>query len=85
MRSADDQVTVGDVGFLGRSLITDPYGEAVAGPLSADDEGIAHGKLDLDDVDRARHRGPGIDPMENRRTDVYAELLGYVDPEREVW
>jgi predicted amidohydrolase len=74
---ADQVGAVGDVAFLGRSVVTDPYGNALVGPLSADDEDLVVVTLDLDEVDRARHRGPGIDPMQNRRTDVYASLLGY--------
>jgi predicted amidohydrolase len=81
-----DQVGQADqVTFLGRSVITTPYGEAAAGPLSPNDEAIAVVKLDLDDVQRARHRGPGIDPFENRRTDVYAADLGYQEPIKNPW
>ncbi|MCX6422306.1 MAG: hydratase [Actinobacteria bacterium] len=81
-----DQVGKADqVTFLGRSIITTPYGEAVAGPLSPTDEAIAVVKIDLDDVQRARHRGPGIDPFENRRTDVYAGDLGYQEPVKNPW
>ena len=76
---ADQVGSVGDVGFLGRSVITDPYGGALVGPLSATDEDLQLAVLDLEEIERARHRGPGIDPMENRRTDVYAELLGYTE------
>lgn len=70
--------------FLGRSIVTDPYGQAVAGPLSATEEGLIVAVLDLAEVAEARHRGAGIDPMANRRTDVYAADLGYrppIDPE----
>lgn len=66
--------------FLGRSIVTDPYGQAVIGPLSPTEEDLAVVTLDLEDVSRARHRGAGIDPMENRRTDVYAADLGYRTP-----
>lgn len=80
---ADQVGSSGDTVFLGRSVITDPYGQAVVGPLSADDEDLVVVTLDLDQVEQARHRGPGIDPMANRRTDVYADLLGYREPTTE--
>lgn len=66
--------------FLGRSVVVDPYGRAVVGPLDAVAEDVVVVEIDTDDVRRARHRGPGISPLEDRRTDVYGELLGYRDP-----
>ncbi len=69
--------------FLGQSVGVTPYGEVVAGPLSGSDEGIAHVSVDPQTVADARHRGPGIDPFENRRTDVYAVDLGYREPAAE--
>jgi N-carbamoylputrescine amidase len=73
-----DQVGEQDgVAFLGRSLVVDPFGEVLQGPLSATEEAVVAVNLDLGANDRARHRGPGISPRENRRTDVYGELLGY--------
>lgn len=63
--------------FLGRSLIVDPYGRPMVGPLSPDLAETAQATLDTDVVQAARHRGPGIDPLENRRTDLYAADLGY--------
>ena len=74
---ADQVGAVGDVGFLGRSVVADPFGNARVGPLSSDVEDLVVTELDLDEVEQVRHRGPGIDPMENRRTDVYAATLGY--------
>ena len=66
--------------FLGRSVVVDPDGRAVVGPLDAVAEDVVVVEIDTDDVRRARHRGPGISPLEDRRTDVYGELLGYRDP-----
>jgi predicted amidohydrolase len=67
--------------FLGRSLVVDPYGRPVVGPLDAVAEDVVVVEIDTDDVRRARHRGPGISPLEDRRTDVYGELLGYRAPD----
>ncbi len=66
--------------FLGRSVLVDPYGRATVGPLDPVAEDLVVVEIDTDDVRRARHRGPGISPLEDRRTDVYGELLGYRDP-----
>jgi N-carbamoylputrescine amidase len=64
--------------FLGRSLVVDPFGQLLEGPLSPRDEAVVTVEVDLGSVERAQHRGPGISPRENRRTDVYGALLGYV-------
>lgn len=80
---ADQVGTTGPHGFLGRSIVTDPYGQALAGPLSATEQDLVVAECDLAEVQRARHRGPGIDPMANRRTDVYAADLGYIHPRTE--
>lgn len=72
--------TVGSAGphrFLGRSLVVDPYGEPVLGPLPPDEEMVRTAEVDLADVRRAQDRGAGISPRANRRTDVYGARLGY--------
>jgi N-carbamoylputrescine amidase len=66
--------------FLGRSLVVDPYGRPVLGPLSPVDPSVSVVQVDLDEVPAARNRGPGISPLADRRTDVYGELLGYQPP-----
>jgi predicted amidohydrolase len=63
--------------FLGRSLVIDPFGKVLHGPLSAREEAVVSVDIDLAANERAQHRGPGISPRENRRTDVYDTLLGY--------
>ena len=63
--------------FLGRSLVVDPFGEVLEGPLSPTEEAVVTVDVELDTGLRAQHRGPGISPRENRRTDVYGDLLGY--------
>lgn len=63
--------------FLGSSVAIDPFGIDVAPPASRTDEAVVLVDLDLDLVARARDRGPGMTPLQQRRTDVYDELLGY--------
>lgn len=74
---ADQVGTSGRTAFLGRSVAVGPYGDILAGPLSPTDEDLTTITVDAVEVERARHRGPGIDPLENRRTDVYDAYLGY--------
>ena len=65
-----------EVEFLGSSLIVDPTGRRLAGPLPGESSMTASADIDLDAVAAARHRGRGIDPREDRRTDVYS--VGYL-------
>lgn len=74
---ADQVGSSGRTSFLGRSVAVDPYGAVLAGPLSPTDEDLVTVEVDPGQVEAARHRGPGIDPMDNRRTDVYDAYLGY--------
>jgi N-carbamoylputrescine amidase len=67
--------TVGDVRFLGSSLIVDPYGEAVVGPLGPDEQTIATATVDLRRATAAQVRTPRIRPRLDRRTDVYGLAL----------
>jgi predicted amidohydrolase len=62
----------GGAQFLGSSLLCDPYGRALIGPLSGDADELACAKVDLDAAARALQREPLIDPRADRRTDVYA-------------
>jgi predicted amidohydrolase len=77
---ADQVGSAGGLTFLGRSLLVDPYGRAVIGPLDPRRPAVVVADVDLADVRTARHRGPAISPLEDRRTDVYGELLGYREP-----
>lgn len=73
-----DQIGVqDDIEFLGRSLVVDPFGCLLAGPLPPARERLAVVDVDPAAVQRAQERGPGISPRANRRTDVYDTLLGY--------
>jgi N-carbamoylputrescine amidase len=78
---ADQVGTAAPFSFLGRSVVVDPYGRPVAGPLDPAAEDLVVVEIDTEDVRRARHRGPGISPLADRRTDVYGELLGYRAPD----
>jgi N-carbamoylputrescine amidase len=66
-----------EVRYLGSSCIVNPYGRFVVEPQSGADEAIVVAELDLEDARRAMVRAPRIRPLADRRTDVYAALLGY--------
>lgn len=64
---------VGDTGqadLLGSSLLVDPHGRSVIGPLG-DAEETAAADIDPSAADQAQNRGSGINPRQNRRTDIY--------------
>jgi predicted amidohydrolase len=65
--------------FLGSSLIADPYGKALVGPLSGTSAQLAYADLDLDKTQQAQQRDVLVSPRIDRRTDVYGI---YVDGER---
>jgi alkylhydroperoxidase/carboxymuconolactone decarboxylase family protein YurZ len=75
--AADRVGTDGDVTMLGSSTIASPYGEYLTGPLDRDTERVVVTEVDLDDQLASRARGDGIRPREDRRPDVYGDLLGY--------
>lgn len=62
--------------FLGSSLVCDPYGKTLVGPLSGDHPELAVATIDLDAVSRAQEREPLIKPRADRRTDVYGLVVG---------
>lgn len=57
--------------LLGGSLIADPYGCRLCGPLSDTEEDLAVVQLDLAAAGAAQDRGGGVQPRSDRRTDVY--------------
>ena len=68
--------SVGSTTFLGSSVLVDPYGALVAGPLPGDDEMLETADVVLSDAGRAQARSPLIQPRADRRTDVYHLAYG---------
>ena len=66
---------VGELEFLGSSLIVDPFGRRSVGPLSGSKSGMAIAEIDLAEAERAQVRDPLIRPRADRRTDVYDVVL----------
>jgi N-carbamoylputrescine amidase len=66
----------GEHDFLGSSLLCNPYGKTVLGPLSGDTQELATAAIDLDAVSRAHERDNLINPRTDRRTDVYGLAVG---------
>jgi predicted amidohydrolase len=62
--------------FLGSSLISNPYGQILAGPLSETGEGIAMSSFDPAVASAAQIRSDLVKPRQDRRTDVYGVRLG---------
>ncbi len=63
--------TFDGVEFLGSSVLADPFGKRVAGPLSGTEDRQEIVTVDLDETVRAQDRGSLIQPRADRRTDVY--------------
>jgi N-carbamoylputrescine amidase len=61
--------------LLGSSILADPRGKLVTGPLPGDADELAIGEIDLDGVAEAQQRGPLLTPRADRRTDVYGITL----------
>jgi N-carbamoylputrescine amidase len=62
----------GEYDFLGSSVVCDPYGKTVVGPLAGSEPELATADVDLDAVRRAHQRDALINPRSDRRTDVYS-------------
>ncbi|MGR7995218.1 nitrilase-related carbon-nitrogen hydrolase [Xanthobacter sp. ZOL 2024] len=65
-----------EMGFLGSSLIADPYGRILSGPLPAEVAGEVVAEVDLAQAKLAQERSARIRPRQDRRTDVYGLRLG---------
>jgi predicted amidohydrolase len=63
-------------GFLGSSVVCDPYGRARVGPLAGEQDELAVVTIDLDEVSSAHDRGSLINPRTDRRSDVYGLAVG---------
>lgn len=61
----------GGAEMLGSSILADPRGAVLAGPLPGEAEACALVEVDLDEVLSAQTRDPLITPRADRRTDVY--------------
>ena len=68
--------TRGDLEFLGSSVLVDPTGGLVLGPLSGTADDLAIATIDMEDAERAQHRSELITPRADRRTDVYGVAVG---------
>jgi predicted amidohydrolase len=66
----------GDFEFLGSSIVADPRGRCLAGPLPRDRDELAIADLDLGETHAAHDRGGDVLPRDDRRTDVYALAVG---------
>jgi N-carbamoylputrescine amidase len=71
MAGAEDS---GHARLLGRSVIIDPFGNAAAGPAPEFGAVTLCATVDPDVQNLARHRGSNIDPLAQRRSDVYGDL-----------
>jgi predicted amidohydrolase len=60
-----------EANFLGSSLVADPYGQILVGPMPADDQGIVMADMELSVVQQAKQRSELIRPRLDRRTDIY--------------
>lgn len=65
-----------DQRFLGNSLVADPFGTVLAGPLDDKSEQLLVVEYDPSVAIAAQHRSDLINPRDNRRTDVYAVKVG---------
>lgn len=66
--------------FEGQSVIISHAGWPVAGPASRDKEEIILAEVDLGEARRARNWNAFNQVLRDRRTDVYAEMLGSAAP-----
>ncbi|MBO0345545.1 nitrilase family protein [Roseibium limicola] len=62
--------------FIGQSVIVSQTGWPVAGPASAEDEETLIARVNLADARRKRNWNDFNQPLRDRRTDVYDEMLG---------
>ena len=70
----------GQCDFLGSSILIDPFGKRVVGPLSGADDELVLATVDIADAKRAQVRGQMIAPRADRRTDLYS-----IESEGELW
>lgn len=66
----------GQCDFLGSSILVDPFGKRVIGPLSGSQDALVLATIDIADAKRAQVRGEMISPRADRRTDLYGIAVG---------
>lgn len=66
----------GQCDFLGSSILVDPYGTRLLGPMSGDSDEVAVARVDIGDAKRSQSRGALISPRADRRTDIYGLIYG---------
>lgn len=66
--------------FIGRSIIVDHSGAPLAGPASGDREQIIHTRIAPIASRVERRSNPFNQPLRDRRTDLYDEMLGAARP-----
>lgn len=62
--------------FIGQSIIVGSAGWPIGGPASRDKEEIIYAEANLSDARRKRNWNEYNQPLRDRRTDVYNEMLG---------
>jgi N-carbamoylputrescine amidase len=62
--------------LLGSSVLADPRGRVILGPLPKADDEIRLAEIDLAAATEAQRRSDAIRPREDRRTDVYRLVVG---------
>jgi N-carbamoylputrescine amidase len=67
---------IGNQRFLGNSLVADPFGKVLAGPLDDVSEQLLLVEYDPRAAAAAQHRSELINPRDDRRTDIYAVKIG---------
>ncbi|TCR60795.1 nitrilase-related carbon-nitrogen hydrolase [Bosea sp. BK604] len=67
--------TAGDIAFLGSSLVADPYGRILSGPLPEDEQATVMAEIDLAVIRAAQERTELVRPRQDRRTDLYGVSL----------
>jgi N-carbamoylputrescine amidase len=72
---ASQSGSVGEHRFLGNSLIADPFGAVLSGPMDDAGSEILVADYDAAVASAAQHRSALINPREDRRTDVYGVRL----------
>lgn len=74
--AASQAGTHGQCEFLGSSILVDPWGKRLMGPLSGTHDEVVVANIDISAAKRAQVRGDLVTPRADRRTDVYGIVVG---------